>query len=66
MKDMTEQLDEMSSELSKLRMENNALKNRNSILEKVLALRDEHIRVLQDEQQASKRLLNFTLWKLSC
>ncbi|GAB4819372.1 hypothetical protein N2152v2_006418 [Parachlorella kessleri] len=51
MKDMTEQLEEMSSELSKLRMENNALKNRNSILEKVLALRDEHIRVLQDEQQ---------------
>lgn len=35
MKDMTEQLDCMSSELSKLRMENNALKNRNSILEKV-------------------------------
>eukprot|EP00887_Chlorella_sp_A99_P007855 scaffold20.g7855.t1 len=51
MKDMGEQLDEMSGELSKLRVENNGLKNRNSILEKVLALRDEHIRVLQDEQQ---------------
>lgn len=51
MKDMTEQLDDMSGELGKLRMENNSLKNRNSILEKVLALRDEHIRVLQDEQQ---------------
>lgn len=51
MKDMTEQLDDMGSELGKLRMENNSLKNRNSILEKVLALRDEHIRVLQDEQQ---------------
>ena len=37
MKDMTEQLDEMSSELSRLRVENNALKNRNSILEKVRA-----------------------------
>ncbi|KDD74275.1 hypothetical protein H632_c1438p0, partial [Helicosporidium sp. ATCC 50920] len=51
MKDMTEQLDDMGGELGKLRMENNSLKNRNSILEKVLALRDEHIRVLQDEQQ---------------
>jgi hypothetical protein len=51
MKDMTQQLDEMNSELSKLRMDNNSLKNRNSILEKVLTLRDEHIRVLQDEQQ---------------
>jgi hypothetical protein len=51
MKDMTEQLDDMSGELGKLRMENNSLKNRNNILEKVLALRDEHIRVLQDEQQ---------------
>lgn len=51
MKDMTEQLDDMGSELSRLRLENNALKNRNSILEKVLALRDEHIRMLQDEQQ---------------
>lgn len=50
MKDMTEELDDMTSELSKLRVENGALKNRNSILEKVLALRDEHIRVLQDEQ----------------
>lgn len=51
MKDMTEQLDDMTSELGKLRVENNALKNRNNILEKVLALRDEHIRLLQDEQQ---------------
>jgi hypothetical protein len=51
MKDMTEQLDEMSGELGKLRVENNSLKNRNNILEKVLTLRDEHIRVLQDEQQ---------------
>lgn len=51
MKDMTEQLDEMTSELGKLRVENNALKNRNNILEKVLSLRDEHIRVLQDEQK---------------
>ena len=51
MTDMTSQLEDMSGELSKLRMENNSLKNRNSILEKVLALRDEHIRVLQDEQQ---------------
>lgn len=51
MQDMTEQLDDMTSELDKLRVENNALKNRNSILEKVLALRDEHIRMLQDEQQ---------------
>lgn len=50
MKDMTEELDDMTDELSKLRVENGALKNRNSILEKVLALRDEHIRVLQDEQ----------------
>ncbi|KAI7844440.1 hypothetical protein COHA_001987 [Chlorella ohadii] len=51
MKDMGEQLEDMSSELSKLRVENNSLKNRNTILEKVLALRDEHIRMLQDEQQ---------------
>ncbi len=50
MSDMTQQLDEMTADLSKLRTENSALKNRNSILEKVLALRDEHIRVLQDEQ----------------
>ncbi|KAH7622563.1 hypothetical protein Ndes2526B_g03397 [Nannochloris sp. 'desiccata'] len=50
MTDMTQQLDEMTADLSKLRTENSALKNRNSILEKVLALRDEHIRVLQDEQ----------------
>lgn len=50
MKDMTEHLEDLSSELSKLRMENNALKNRNSVLEKVLTLRDEHIRVMQDEQ----------------
>uniref|UniRef100_A0A1D1ZS83 BZIP domain-containing protein n=1 Tax=Auxenochlorella protothecoides TaxID=3075 RepID=A0A1D1ZS83_AUXPR len=50
MKDMTEELDDMTSELGRLRVENGALKNRNSILEKVLALRDEHIRVLQDEQ----------------
>jgi hypothetical protein len=51
MKDMGEQLEDMSSELGKLRVENNSLKNRNTILEKVLALRDEHIRMLQDEQQ---------------
>ncbi|KAI3437838.1 hypothetical protein D9Q98_000284 [Chlorella vulgaris] len=51
MKDMGEQLDDMSSELGQLRVENNSLKNRNTILEKVLALRDEHIRMLQDEQQ---------------
>lgn len=51
MKDMGEQLEDMSTELSKLRVENNSLKNRNTILEKVLALRDEHIRMLQDEQQ---------------
>lgn len=50
MSDMTQQLDVMTNDLARLRMENNALKNRNSILEKVLALRDEHIRVLQDEQ----------------
>ena len=53
MKDMGELLEEMSSELGKLRVENNSLKNRNTILEKVLALRDEHIRMLQDEQQVS-------------
>ena len=57
MKDMGEQLDDMSSELSKLRVENNSLKNRNTILEKVLALRDEHIRMLQDEQQVRRRPL---------
>lgn len=51
MADMSEQLDEMTKELGKLRMENNALKNRNGVLERVLALRDEHIRMLQDEQQ---------------
>lgn len=34
MRDMGEQLDEMSGELSRLRVENNSLKNRNSILEK--------------------------------
>jgi len=51
MKEMGEQLEDMGSELSKLRVENNSLKNRNTILEKVLALRDEHIRMLQDEQQ---------------
>lgn len=51
MADMTEQLDEMTKELGKLRMENSALKNRNGALERVLALRDEHIRMLQDEQQ---------------
>lgn len=56
MKDMGEQLEDMSSELSKLRVENNSLKNRNTILEKVLALRDEHIRMLQDEQQVRRRL----------
>lgn len=50
MKDMTEHLEDMSTELSKLRVENNALKNRNNVLEKVLTLRDEHIRVMQDEQ----------------
>lgn len=54
MKDMGEQLEDMSSELSKLRVENNSLKNRNTILEKVLALRDEHIRMLQDEQQVRR------------
>jgi len=54
MKDMGEQLEDMSSELSKLRVENNSLKNRNTILEKVLALRDEHIRMLQDEQQVGQ------------
>ena len=51
MKDMTESLDDMGDELSKLRLENGTLKHRNNILEKVLSLRDEHIRVLQDEQQ---------------
>ena len=50
MEDMTQQLDDMNSELDNLRMENYSLKNRNNILEKVLSLRDEHIRVLQDEQ----------------
>lgn len=50
MKDMTEQLDEMGAELGNLRVENNSLKNRNSVLEKVLTLRDEHIRTLQNEQ----------------
>lgn len=35
MKDMGEQLEDMSGELSKLRVENNSLKNRNTILEKV-------------------------------
>lgn len=55
MKDMGEQLDDMSSELGQLRVENNSLKNRNTILEKVLALRDEHIRMLQDEQQVIMR-----------
>ena len=54
MKDMGEQLEDMSSELGKLRVENNSLKNRNTILEKVLALRDEHIRMLQDEQQVGR------------
>jgi hypothetical protein len=51
MTDMTSQLDEMTGELGRLRLENSALKSRNAILEKVLTLRDEHIRVLQDEQQ---------------
>lgn len=51
MKDMTEQLDDMNAELDKLRVENNALKNRNTTLEKVMNLRDEHIRMLQDEQR---------------
>jgi hypothetical protein len=51
MQDMTEQLEDMGTELSKLRMQNNSLKNRNNVLEKVLTLRDEHIRALQDEQQ---------------
>ena len=50
LKDMTEQLDDMGAELSNLRMENNSLKNRNSVLEKVLTMRDEHIRSLQNDQ----------------
>lgn len=64
MKDMGEQLEDMSSELSKLRVENNSLKNRNTILEKVLALRDEHIRMLQDEQQVrAARTISALLWQ---
>ena len=62
MKDMGEQLEDMSSELGKLRVENNSLKNRNTILEKVLALRDEHIRMLQDEQQVRVRCGAQTDW----
>lgn len=50
MKDMTEQLDEINAELDKLKVENDSLRNRNSILEKVLSLRNDHIRMLQDDQ----------------
>lgn len=60
MKDMTESLDDMGDELSKLRLENGTLKHRNNILEKVLSLRDEHIRVLQDEQQVFDLGSHFT------
>lgn len=51
MKDMTSQLDEIDEELNRLKEENATLLNRNEILEKVLSLRDDHIRMLQDEQQ---------------
>lgn len=50
MKDMTEQLNEINEELDKLKVENDSLRNRNSILEKVLSLRNDHIRMLQDDQ----------------
>lgn len=51
MQDMNEQLKLISDELSRLNAENSNLMNRNNILEKVLCLRDDHIRFLQDEQR---------------
>lgn len=49
------QVEEMSSQMYRLVSENDSLRNRNSVLEKVLKLRDEQIAVLQEKVKLFER-----------
>jgi hypothetical protein len=46
---LEKQVEEMTSSMYRLAAEAEALRNRNSVLEKVLKLRDEQIAVLQEK-----------------